>query len=207
MKLAFTTTATCRPEIIRKTYHSFVKNLKGVDFSKTTLYINIDPSPDKKIREETLDVAKCFFGRVVHRFPEVPNFTSAVNWLWATAESDYIFHLEDDWCLTKEIHIDDIYGQFENPEVKQVALRAYSYKYEKLCLSPSVWAKDVYKNFANKLDEKQNPEIQLRTDFVSPKMIRCVGKKPIVKDIGRKWLSGQGLNKGNKKCNFTSWSK
>lgn len=206
MNLSFTTTATCRPEIIRKTYHSFVKNLHGVDFSKTTLYINIDPAPDAARREETLEVAKCFFGRVIHRFPEKPNFTSSVNWLWSIANSDYILHLEDDWELIKPIDINDIMRIFnKNKQINQVAFRAYKFSYDKMCLSPSVLSNKMYKNFAGKLDETKNPEIQLRTDFVSPEMIHCIGKKPIIKDIGRSWISNTGLKKPDKKFNFIKW--
>ena len=46
MELEFTTTACNRPEILEKTYKSFTTNLKDINFNKSTLYINIDPSPD-----------------------------------------------------------------------------------------------------------------------------------------------------------------
>ena len=206
MLLSFTTTATCRPEILRETYRSFNEHLKDLDFSETTLYINIDPLPDAKLREDTLEIARAHFGRVMHRFPKKPNFTSAINWLWSTAQTDYIFHLEDDWIMKSPLSINDILKQFKDPQIQEVALRAYPYPYKKLCLSPSVWSKDLYKRFAGKLDESQNPEVQLRTDFVKPSMIRCMGKGPIIADIGRDWLAKQGLSRGKVKSDFTSWS-
>ena len=203
--ISFTTTATCRPEILRKTYQSFSEHLKDLDFSDATLYINIDPLPDPKLRETTLEIARGHFGRVIHRFPEKPNFTSAVNWLWTTAETDYIFHLEDDWKMNSPLSINDILDQFKDPQVMEVALRAYPYPYKVLCLSPSVWSKSLYKKFAGKLDESMNPEVQLREDFVKSSMVRCIGKGAIISDIGRDWLAKQGLTRGKVKNQFTTW--
>lgn len=205
MNVSFTTTATCRPEILRETYRSFSENLKDLDFSNVTLYINIDPVPDGSLAQDTLEVAQAHFGRVVHRFSEKGNFTAAVNWLWSTASTDYIFHLEDDWTLDRPVSMDELMSHFENPKVMQVALRAYPYEYKKLCLSPSIWSKTLYKRFAGKLVETSNPEVQLRTDFVNSDMIRCVGSKPVIFDIGRKWLDEQGLKRGKIKNLFTTW--
>ena len=48
MNINFTTTATVRPDILEKTYKSFTNKLVGIDFSKTTIYINIDLLPNTK---------------------------------------------------------------------------------------------------------------------------------------------------------------
>lgn len=207
MNISFTTTACCRPELLRKTYNSFYENIKGIDFSKITLYINIDPLPDVKNRDETLEVAKKYFKNVIYRFPETPNFTSAINWLWSNADTDYIFHLEDDWILTSPVHIEDIVNRFDENEVMEVALRAYPYEYKKLCLSPSFWRKSLYKRFAGHLDENKNPEVQLRVKGISPDNISCIGEYPIVKDIGRGWLSDSKFKRPITKSVFTSWEK
>jgi hypothetical protein len=206
MSISFTTTATCRPEILRETLRSFNENLRDLDFSETTLYINIDPLPDASLQEDTLEIARGHFGRVHHRFTKKGNFTAAVNWLWDTAPTDYVFHLEDDWRLDRPVSINELLSHFEDPNVMQVALRAYPYDYKKLCLSPSVLSSKITKRFAGKLDESVNPEVQLRADFVKPEMIRVVGSKPVIFDIGRKWLEGQGLSRGQVKNHFTTWS-
>lgn len=202
--ISFTTTATCRPDLLASTYKSFTNNLHGIDLKNTTLYINIDPLPQREYQEETLKVAKEYFGVVNCNMPETPNFTAAINWLWNNADTEYIFHLEDDWLLTKAVDMQEIMKLFKD-DVMEVALRAYKYEYKKLCLSPSIWSKALYGKFAGTLDETKNPEIQLRQDFVSPSNIACFGKHPIVKDIGRSWLSDTGLRRPKTKVNFTSW--
>tara|TARA_B100001778_G_C18597478_1_gene635526 strand:- start:1140 stop:1766 length:627 start_codon:yes stop_codon:yes gene_type:complete len=207
MNVSFTTTACSRPEILRKTYESFSSNLTGIDFSKSTLYINIDPVPEAEKQQATLEVAKSFFGNVVHRTPDKPNFTAAVNWLWSQADSDYIFHLEDDWELLRSIGMNDVLKRFDDPDILEVAFRAYKYPYKSLCLSPSVWRKSLYKRFAGKLNEELNPEVQLRVDGIFPKNITCMGKRPIIKDTGRPWLSKSDFQRPKTKARFTSWEK
>lgn len=212
-RVSFTITATNRPDILNRTLHSFSVNLEDFDMKKSSYIINIDPLPNKDLIEENIKIADKYFGSGVYRVPDKPNFTAAVNWLWTTAETDFVFHLEDDWVLKQPTRLVKLIKSIEEKrEIKQCIFRAYKYDYNKMALSPSVIKKELYKNIAGKLDESLNPEIQLRDPKIlgmklSGKNIRVHGKKPIVRDIGRAWIEGQQFKKPPKKAHFTSWEE
>ena len=205
MDLSFCTTAMARPKIVNKTFKSFTGNISGIDFDKTTLYINIEPLPDPSMREDVIIVAHKYFGRVIYRTPDEANFTKAIEWLWGTATEEFIFHLEDDWALNKKVDINDMLDFFKEEDTKQVVFRAYKYAYNKMCLSPSIIRSSWAKRF--KFDTSLNPEVQLRRDFVKSVNIQVPHKKPVVSDIGRKWIKNADYKKPNHKSSFTSWEK
>ena len=198
-KLSFTTTALSRPEILEKTYKSFLSNIKGENISECTLYINIDPIPNNGLQQDTLIVAKKYFKNVIYRMSEQPNFSDAINWCWSNTKTPYIFHLEDDWILLKKININNIFDLFNKTKALEIILRAYNTKYKKLALSPSIWKFNLYKTFAGKLNININPEVQLRdkkfAHAFTKNNIIVEGKNVIVKDIGRDWLKNKGLKK------------
>jgi len=182
MNINFTTTAMARPEIVERTYQSFSQNIKGISLKECDLYINIDPIEGRDSRE-VISIGERYFNRVVSNVPKKPNFTKAVNWCWSSANSDFILHLEDDWVLTSPIDIKQLINKKMKGKVKQIMLRAYKYKYEKMALSPSIIKRDLYKSFVDKFDFNLNPEIQLRKEWVSPSNISVSGKGIVVKDI------------------------
>jgi len=59
--ISFTTTATNRPDIHKRTFSSFTKRLKGVDFAKVPLYINVDSLPSRKDILHVTENAMRFF--------------------------------------------------------------------------------------------------------------------------------------------------
>ena len=102
------TTATIRPEILDKTYKSFVDNL-FLDRSCFRLIINVDPAGDKhRTQQDVLNIAKKYFSDIIYNFPIDPCFTKSVKWLWANTQSTYVFHLEDDWTINQRIDINDM---------------------------------------------------------------------------------------------------
>lgn len=212
MRIAFTTTATNRPEIVEKTYSSFNSNLNGY-LKKCELIINIDPLPSGDNREEVVKVAEKHFKKVTAITPATPNFTTAINTLWSEAKTDYIFHLEDDWVLTQSFSVDSIIDYLDkNPKYLQCVLRAYNYDYNKMALSPSIIKKKLYSQIAGKLNANLNPEIQLRDTNVtkydlSKGYVTVFGEKPIVKDIGREWMEKSAFRRPDKKAHFNSWVK
>jgi len=234
--IEFTTTATIRPEIHEKTYSSFHKNLKGINFHTSILYLNIDPMPVDKTDyiEDCIKVAEKYFGTVVPHIPSMPNYSNAYNWVWSQCKGDYIFNLEDDWELLKEININELLWYFKNNKhLYQVVLRAYSYIYPSCCTSPGVYSKRFYKAIAGKLFANKNPENQIHhrgkdfgLDFpfkrnkVNPldrviahpfpdKDVRYVNEEIwlMVKDLGREWMEGSGYKLPDKKVGFTTWQK
>jgi hypothetical protein len=215
MNIAFTTTATNRPEIIERTYTSFCENINGINFKDTTLFINIDPAPNTINIKEGVRVARRFFGKVIYNMPSVPNFSAAINWLWSQATTPYIFHLEDDWVLKRPINIGSMLKAMEQKDVEHVALRAYKHKYHKMCLSPSLISQKLYGHVAGKLRTDINPELQLRSKeivgfnfrarhvVVLPRDIRTT----LIRDIGRKWMQINKIRRPAKKVKFFKWAK
>ena len=193
-----------RPDIIDRTYGSFVNSLSGLGTPKVR--INIDPLPDPRLSVKASEVAVKHFGdNVSSRLPSKPNFTSALKWCWHGADTEFILNLEDDWVLIREVELSDLMKHFENPDIQQVVLRAYDYKYDKMCLSPSIIRTSWAKRFD--FDEKLNPEVQLRKKFVKPSNITVHHKQVVVKDIGRNWMKDSGFKKPGHKATFTSWEK
>ena len=231
----FTTTATIRPEIHEITYKSFYDNLTGVDFSKSTLYLNIDPLPkfeNTKIKKdkinECIKVAKKYFGKLVVNTPRYPNYTQAYNWVWSKPKGEFIFNLEDDWELIEKVSIFDLLYYFDNmPNLYEVVLRAYSYIYTCCCTSPCIFHERFYKKIAGKLDKKKNPENQIHVnghlygldfpfkannlDFrnyvVSYPDTFVKSNHIIVKDLGRKWMNSKNYKRPDKKCRFVKWEE
>lgn len=223
IKLDFTTTAMARPDIVDKTYESFNKNLKGINLKDCRLFINIDPLPTNVDRNEVTKISEKYFSVVIPNYPDKPNYTAAYNWIWSNADSEFIFNLEDDWELLREISIKELLEYFKKyPSLMEVALRAYSYKYRACPTSPSIMHRRYYKAVAGKLDEKINPEVQLRgknfgIEMPSPRFkISWKGKiiaypeqeneeSIILKDIGRLWLDKTNFRRPKNKSGFTTW--
>jgi len=217
-----TTTACLRPEVIKQTYESFAKNLKGLSLKDCRLVINIDPVPKENLscKKDIEQICESIFGQVLFNFPESPNFTQAVNWCWSTAKSDIILHLEDDWVLEKAIYFDQIVRMFStDTSIYQIVLKAYNNVYDRCCLSPSFISKEMYAKVGGNLDPNINCEIQLRgkkfgLEMPSPEenipyqnRIRIYSSNIVVRDIGRKWLSSTKYKKPDKKFLFTTWEE
>lgn len=117
------TTATIRPEILDKTYKSFVDNL-FLDRSCFRLIINVDPAGDKhRTQQDVLNIAKKYFSDIIYNFPIDPCFTKSVKWLWANTQSTYVFHLEDDWTINQRIDINDMISILDKyPKICSVRL-------------------------------------------------------------------------------------
>jgi len=213
--LVFTTTAVGRPDVIQKTYRSFSKNLVGINLKNYRLVINVDPMPNRKSAERTVEVARTFFSDVEYRIPNKPNFTAAVQWCWSTADTRFIFHLEDDWRLTTRVKMDTLMQHFQrNLTPIQVLLRAYKYKYRKMALSPSIIRRNAYS--AVNLNTSINPEIQLSAANlvswgvegpIARRVVVYPKKRVIVRDIGRHWLQHSGFRRPKRKSQFTKWVK
>ena len=214
----FTTTACIRPDVLEKTYKSFSKNLVDMNLKDFTLYINVDPLPEKSpfSRKDVVAVAKRYFGTVVANMPDEANFCRAIKWLWHQPKSKYVFHIEDDWQLLKSIPFSDILKRFKkyrglyqvrlnkNPE-KKSATRLYG-------LSPCVCRMDFYQAVAANLNPKRNPERQLRDvkgwGLAQPRKDRVMPfpkRETIVKDIGREWRVKFGMSKEINENKFVKW--
>ena len=118
--IEITTTAVGRAEILRKTYSSFKENL--FKDHPVRLIINIDPvGPDDP--KKVLAVAEEFFPIHKVRMPEEAWFPSAFKWAWEQTSTEYVFNLEDDWVLLREIDLEDMLRVMkDNPKLAHLRL-------------------------------------------------------------------------------------
>lgn len=202
-----------RTDILQKTIDSIVRNLNGVDFAKSVIYINIDSCPNEQASKECVSYLGKIFGRVIYNITEEPNFTKAIHWCWnCPKRSELFFHLEDDWILEKKIELKNLLNYFSDPNVYAVNLRAYHFTHPRPCLAQSIWRKSFCKDFLETLDFQRNPESQLRS-FVKNKCNNYNIHFPedindvIIKDIGRKWLSQKGLKRNHISSMFIKYDR
>lgn len=100
-----TTTATLRSEILDRTLSSFKENM--IKDWPCRLILNIDPVGDDTA-ENVINVAKKHFSTVLVNRPKSPSFPKAFLWCFRQATSKYIFNLEDDWELVKEVDLQEM---------------------------------------------------------------------------------------------------
>ena len=222
MELEFTTTACNRPEILYQTYKSYTTKLKGIDFKKSTLYINIDPAPNNDNIMNVIHVAKYFFGNVVYNIPETPNFAEAVLWCFNQVKGEFFFHLEDDWILREEININDMIKILNKGNYLQCILNKKSNiePFEPAFI-PSLFRTKVMKFYLSLMNNESNPEAQIkniyRNNLYNIRKYVSINFKTNIElshDIGREWLKKKGLKRDYdkhkdssiKSKNWTPWT-
>lgn len=217
-----TMTATQRPNILDKTLESFSKNIFN-ERDRYRLIINIDPIGEDCSGLEIINICLNYFDTVFH-FTEVPFFTRAVMYCWDEADTDYIFHLEDDWELLKKINIDEMIKILESDK-KMASLRLNKEKtmfseygkrngyvpFSKLSLNPTLIKKEFIKGVLPLMEENLNPEKQLRVSdsergkFISKWTHGIYVKESfdeVVRDLGRPWMENTRFCK---KIGFMKW--
>jgi hypothetical protein len=100
-----TMTAVRRPEILKRTLHSFFKNCFAPIMDRCRLVINIDPIGDAMPSHELVPIIGGFFKHYYVHLPMTPSFPHAFKWVWQHASAPFVFHLEDDWELLAPVDI------------------------------------------------------------------------------------------------------
>lgn len=158
------TTATLRPELLELTYRSFYNRFfKKIKHCR--LIINIDPVPTRDERQlnEILSICHYWFPEVIYRHPLEASFPAAVQWAWSQTETEYVFHLEDDWLLTKQINPELVIKYFsEAPQLAEVTLNPSRNKggTGRLSLRPSFFRKTFIDSALPLFDLSLDPEKQ-----------------------------------------------
>jgi len=100
-----TITATRRHRVLRQTLESFKRNLFK-DYP-VRIIINIDPIGPDIDQEYCFTVCEYVFPstEIAIRMPPAAHFGRAFKWVWNQARTNYVFHLEDDWELVREIDL------------------------------------------------------------------------------------------------------
>jgi len=109
-----TITAVKRPKLLERTLESFWDKCFGLSHNQFRAVINVDPVGEPGAAEETVDVCREYFKEVIWRCPKVASFGHAFVWVWSKAVTPFIFHLEDDWELTRTIDFDRMIAIMEN---------------------------------------------------------------------------------------------
>lgn len=209
----FTTTAMVRPGIFNRTARSFDRRLNNLDLSECALYLNIDPLP-KGDPKKVISIAEQYFGRVVSRVAKQPQFARAQQWCWTSTTADYVFNLQDDWVLSKDIDFLRLLHEFQearrrNQKVVQARLSYFSnMRKSRLFLSPSLMWGEACREFAEKMDIDINPEWQIKRNGF--RAIVYPGRNnSVVKDIGRAWSSKQRFKRPPSSMgkHFVKWTK
>ena len=216
-EIEFTTTHVGqRHEIIKKTYLSFFDNLVDVDFAKSTIYINVDSTPNLAglvdESDKTIEFLEKYFGKVVSNITGEGNFTKALQWCWGQPKGDFFYHIEDDWILNRNISLDELFPFFNDENVFAVNLRAYHFAGPRPCLLPALYRSSFCKKFIEKLNEYRNPENQLRSYVSTHKKFYNIHypediQDIILKDIGREWLRHKGLKRNQISSKFIKYQK
>lgn len=210
IKLDFTTTACCRPDILRQTYRSFREHLKGVDWPNSELHLHVDRVPVLPHPLKVLEAAGEFFkpDGITAYFGKTPCFPAAVKWCWMQPRGTFFFHLEDDWELRHDIDVRELFSILEDrPDLACVNLRAYDFgnvNDTRICLSPALWRTACAKVISSRMDTDFNPELQLRPiTHANPaggkqgsyKAVQFPANERVIFDIGRNWLAKSGWRK------------
>jgi hypothetical protein len=213
INLEVVTTACRRPGIIRDSYESLVRNLDGVDWRRSKLFINIDPVPVEGDTGAVILVAREFFGEVVVNTPEHANFATAVKWCYQQPGGEYFLSYEEDWILERPVSIADMLAPLRaDPGLSLVNIRCYPHNDDRLCLAPGLWRTDHAKAIAAKMRTDANPEMQLRK--LSPKNphgglhegyrgFQMPGPRAL-RDIGRPWMACNKLRRVGDR-HFLTW--
>ncbi|MHA1469190.1 MAG: hypothetical protein ACTSSP_01370, partial [Candidatus Asgardarchaeia archaeon] len=132
-------------DLLAITYSSFAEKFKGVDFSKSTLFLNLDCYKKMGSIEKSIEISKSFFGKVVHHVNKKPNFAQALKWCWGNNfKTPYVFHLEEDWKLLTQVNVDELIDVYAtDPTIVCVRLRniggGREGKNDRILLAPSLF--------------------------------------------------------------------
>lgn len=206
-KIDVVTTATMRPELLKLTYQSFRSRLFS-QIGHCRLIINIDPLPsaNEAALESVLKICHEWFPEVVYRYPSVPSFPAAVQWVWSQVNSDICFHLEDDWLLLKPIDVQRVENYFmAEPHLAEITLNPSRNKVGNvgLALRPSFIRREFIRAALPMFDLALDPEKQWRRhiapggvmDTWSFRHYGDVGEGRYIKDMGAVWRAAHDFTK------------
>ena len=186
-KIDITMTATIRPNILSRTLKSINDKICR-DRDEFRLILNVDPIGEKIKPMKIVKMAQSYFDDVIFNIPRTPSFSKAVQWVWKASTAPYIFHIEDDWTIAREIDVDHMISILKKyPKLSSLRLNKYkTLKRKKINAFSSHWvyheegfymAKDWKKQFGlnpilikrefidqalPKMRDNTNPEKQFR---------------------------------------------
>lgn len=122
MKIDICIIASRRPDLLVRTLASFTARMFR-HFEVDRVLVNIDPIfGDEVSHRETVEIVRTYFPAAAIFEPETANFCKAVQRVWSATTGEFVFHLEDDWLVNRDIEPNDIEGMFSIRNVMQVSL-------------------------------------------------------------------------------------
>jgi hypothetical protein len=226
-----TMTAVLRPKVLNATLKSFEKHLFK-SFSDHRLIVNIDPVGDSTT-DAVLNVIYDFFPKdnVYYRCPNTPHFGVAAQWVWSKVESEFVFHLEDDWRLLEDVSLQDLFDILSTSmDMGSIRLLICKEKYmkgyfkdvkskhftinNKLSLNPCLCRGVYLRKLSSMMNPSKNPELQVVHASPTSKFGKFTSswkhvvydhkKNPIVENIGKNWRIKRNLIR--KRSDFVTWT-
>jgi hypothetical protein len=143
-KVDITMTAVVRPGLLNRTLSSISDKICK-DRDGIRLVINIDPIGEAIKPMKVVRTAQKYFDNVIFNIAKSPSFPKAVKWVWTNSDAPYIFHIEDDWLINRDIDVNDMINILKKNE-KLSSLRLYKYKTPKSNKFKTFGCKWIYNN-------------------------------------------------------------
>ncbi len=210
-KIDITMTAVIRPALLDRTLKSITEKICR-DRDGFRLVLNVDPIGEATKPMKVVRTAKKYFDDVIFNIPKTPSFAKAVKWVWANSDAPYVFHIEDDWLINRDIDVDNMIDILKKYE-KLSSLRLYKYKTpkrNKITTFESPWVYNQDGFYLAKKWEKQfglNP-ILIKREFINqalPRMRDDVNpekqfrfSQKYMKTVIKDWQYGIYSNPGDK---------
>ncbi len=195
--------ASIRPRILELTIKSFMSKLLTSD---VRFIVNVDPVGEKYSQQDVIDVIRKYSNNIVSRTPDKSSFSDAVRWCWSQVESEYFLHLEDDWCLKKNVDINSVIKILSENDVQGIRLNLSRNKKDAnesgfvesdgLSLNPTIFKTSFIKTLLPIFDISKDPEKQFRVKKIANFYYYGLpGESSYVIDTGKKWRKYMGLTK------------
>jgi len=157
-KIDITCTATLRPKLLKETLTTHKLHLFKDNTKNMRLIINIDcigaEDIEDNIREISEVVHDIGFGSVHPRFCIEPHFGKAFVWCMENVESEFFFHLEEDWRMLMDLDFSKLVDLFyEDPALAHLRLSMFRSE-EKTCKNWNKFLEWNGKYFQVKGDER-----------------------------------------------------
>lgn len=179
--------------------------MKNFDWSGSTLYINVDPLPVGEDPMATISAAQKYFPRVVWNIAEDGNFPRAVQWTWAQTTSGYVFNLQDDWALDKDIDVAGMIETLEKSSNDVVQLKLDIQNNGMIVLAPALLKGSFVRWFAPQITHNMTPEEQMKAlRMRSVSWTHKLHSDQCIRDTGRDWRFSRGLDRRGDGL-WTSW--
>ena len=209
-KLDVVITATVRADILRLTLASFTKKLLH-QFNCRAI-INVDPlgETDRNTPMDMVNICREYFAEVIHKAPHQPSFAKAVQWGWQQVQTEFFFHLEDDWILKRQIKASELMQPMQDKKISGFILnRTPNVESESaFSLNPCLLRTACIKEMLKSMDVNKDPEFQFnKTTNSKLRVLKHISNNPIVVDSGRVWRRKMFIGKGDSVTNPTWYNR